>query len=255
MTCSSPGLARCSRRRPRGHARGLGARDVARGHERGRASAGNDRHVVVNVPLGVLTAVAVGGDHPAAIVPVGNVPIVVDAQEGHPPRLPKAAQVEAHARGALPRLIGHHLYPRFISRSPEPAALALERVGVLMPRIHGVQREGDGALANLQCAHAVAFVEAEPVVLVSSLMLRHARQQDFGAVRNSGSLRGRRKVLRLGGRGAAHRSAGTVPHASPGQLASLHRSTPHALAPARGTQTALSRRVARQRDGSAGWRR
>ena len=54
--------------------------------------------------------------------------------------------------------------------------------------------DGDGALANLQCAHAVAFVEAEPVVLVSSLMLRHAREQNFGAVSNVGSRRGRRQI-------------------------------------------------------------
>ena len=190
---------------------------------------------------------------------MGNVPIVVDAQERHPPRLPEAPQVDAHARGALPRLVGHHLYALAI-HSPEPAALALERVGVLLPRVHRVQRERDGALANLHRAHAVVFVEAEPVVPASPPMVRHAREQDFGAVSNIGSLRGRRQIRsRLGGRGAAHRWSafaiwcyGTPPRAAaaaPGWAASS--CNPHALAPRRGSQMALSRRVACQRDGSA----
>ena len=48
-----------------------------------------------------------------------------------------------------------------------------------MPRITGASKS---RIFNARMQ--LLFVEAEPVVLVSSLMLRHARQQDFGAVSN-----------------------------------------------------------------------
>ena len=121
--------------------------------------------------------VAVVGDHPA-MVPVGNVPIVVDAQEGHPPRLPEAPQVDAHARGALPRLVGHHLY----TLSPEPAALVLNRVGVRLPR-NSVQGEGDGLITCPRPAtHEVVSVKAEPVVGAPAPMSRLALKQNRIAV-------------------------------------------------------------------------